>query len=108
MEDESYSHVVKIATAAGKVASGLTAKATTDNSAVDVIAVNSSRKFHHLRIFNTGGVAGFYSIDGGTTWEYLPANTILTDDWVGINNKAVQIKRVADGANVTGVYASVW
>ena len=95
-------------TSPGKAVSGLVAKATTDDTAVEVIAADADRVFRHLRITNTGGVAGFYSIDGGSTWEYLPSNTIMTDDWVTIDNKAVKIKRVSGGADLSGVYASAW
>jgi len=88
--------------------SGVTAKATTDNSAVEVIAADSTNNYYHFRIFNSGSVAGFYSYDGGTTWHYLPTASSLLHNDVLISNQAVQIKRVADGSNVTGVYASVW
>lgn len=97
-------------TATYKVTSGETAKATTDDTAVEVIAAQSkgSQPYRHCRIVNEGAVAGFYSIDGGTTWERLPASSYLTDDGVYIMNKALQIKRVAGGSDLSGVYAAIW
>ncbi len=97
-------------TATRKVTSGLTAIATTSNTAVEVIAAKGpgSQPYRHCRIVNGGAVAGFYSIDGGTTWERLPASTALTDDGVHIMNKAVQIKRVAGGSDLAGVFGAIW
>lgn len=98
-------------TATRKVTSGLAAKTATTDAAVEVIAAQAhSQAYRHCRIVNEGAVAGFYSIDGGTTWERLPASTALTDDGVYINNQAVQIKRVAGGGsgNPSGVFGSIW
>ena len=91
-----------------KTTSGVTAKATTDDTAVEVIAATAEKIFRHARIINEGTVAGFWSIDGGTTWERLPASTALTDDGVFIKNKAIQVKRIAGGSDLSGIYASAW
>ena len=88
------------------LSSGLTAKATSDNNAVELIAATDVY-VNQVRIVNTSAVAGFYSTDGGSTWFYLPASVILDDD-VSIRNKAIQMKRVTDGSDVTGVWASAW
>jgi hypothetical protein len=53
-------------------------------------------------------VPGFFSFDGGTTWHYLPAACSLNYDQERIANQALQIKRIAGGSNVAGVFASVW
>ena len=96
-------------TATYKITSGLTAIATTSNTAVEVIAAQANAgPYRHCRIVNGGAIAGFYSIDGGTTWERLPASTALTDDGVYIMNKAVQIKRIAGGTDLSGVFGSIW
>ena len=91
-----------------KTTSGVSAKATVADAAVEVLAADDTMVFRHIRIVNEGGAPGFYSIDGGTTWERLPAGGVLTDDDVLIRNKAVQVKRVAGGANLSGVYAAAW
>ena len=84
--------------------SGETAKATSSNTAVEVLAATATA-VTQIVIANEGGVAGFFSIDAGTTWGRLPAShvTVLTVDLAQL--PAVQIKRVEDGSNVTGVYA---
>lgn len=96
----------------GEVSSGTTAKATTSDAAVEVLPA-VEKVMRHLRIVNVGTVAGFYSRDGGTTWNYLPAGTAsgptaIMDRNVCIYNQAVQVKRVAGGSNLSGVYASAW
>jgi len=91
-----------------RASSGLTTIVTTTNAVAEVLAANGSATYYHVRIANEGSVAGFYSIDGGTTWGRLPANTVIKNDGVKIENVAVQVKRVPDGANLTGVYGEAW
>jgi len=90
------------------LSSGTTAIATTDNSAVTLLAA-SETLHNHLTIINEGGVAGFFSIDGGTTWFRLPAgpSSISMDD-VHLFDQAVTVKRITDGSNLSGVYAFAW
>lgn len=95
-----------------QASSGTTAIATIAGSAGGVetaIAAVAGVVFHHLRVRNAGVVDGAYSFDGGTTWHDLPAGSILRNDGVHIENRAVQIKRLgASPAEVTGVRVSVW
>jgi len=88
--------------------SGLTAKTTTDDSPTTVIAADAAHAYRHFRIFNSGSTAGFYSFNGGTTWHYLPAACSLHHDGVAIANQAIQVKRIAGGDDLSGVFASVW
>jgi hypothetical protein len=89
------------------ISSGVTAGTTTDDTAVEIIAADSTRDFRFFRIINDGSVAGFYSIDSGTTWDYLPANCIIEDSEVLIQNKSIQVKRIAGGSDLSGVYVSM-
>jgi hypothetical protein len=85
--------------------SGATAKATTADTAVELIsATTTGRPFTWLSIINEGSVAGFFSIDGGTTWARLPAGPSAVSIPVGVKSLAVQIKRVAGGTNLSGVW----
>jgi hypothetical protein len=85
--------------------SGLAAKATTTNAAETLIAASSSESMNRLVIINEGAVAGFFSIDSGTTWPRLPANSTINLEGLYVLNQSVQIKRVADGADLAGVWA---
>lgn len=91
------------------ITTGTTAKATASDTAVELFSAANAAHigFHHLRILNTGSVAGFYTVDGGTNWGYLPANASVTDEYTHITG-AVQMKRIAGGSNLSGVYASLW
>jgi len=92
-----------------KVTSGTTAKATTADTAVEVIATQGpARTFRHARLINEGAVAGFWSADGGSTWSRLPAATVITDDDIYIRDKAVQVKRVAGGSDLSGIWGEIW
>jgi hypothetical protein len=89
------------------VSSGVTAIATSSNSAVEVIAytaLNPPRA--HFTISNEGSVAGFFSVDGAN-WVRIQANTAKTFDGIYVPGP-VQIKRVEDGSNMTDVYAEAW
>ena len=88
------------------VSSGETPKTTVLNDAITLIVASTTQLYTVVRIVNTGAVAGFYSYDGGTTWHYLPANSAIEDDVI-IANAAIQVKRITDGSNLTGLYASV-
>ena len=92
-----------------RASSGMAALATTSDAPLTAIAASEMAVYHHVRIVNEGSVAGFYSLDGGTTWCRLPAGPCaVKDDGVKIVNQAIQIKRVAGGSNLSGVYASAW
>ncbi len=91
-----------------RVSSGATPLATSGNAAVTALAANANAVYHHVRIVNEGTVAGFYSIDGGSTWNRLPAQSVVEDNGVKVVNQAVEIKRVASGSDLSSVYASAW
>lgn len=87
---------------------GVTAISTTDNNAVAVFTVPSvlSSSVIGVRVVNTTANAGFFSLDGGTTWRYLPASTTVTIQSItGVN--AIQIKRITGGSDIT-VHVDVW
>jgi len=91
------------------VTSGVTGIATTDDTAVELIAAQSNAgEFHHARIINAGAAPGFVSLDEGTSWHYMPANYVLEFDDILIRAVAVQVKRVASGTDLSDVYGSIW
>jgi hypothetical protein len=87
---------------------GTTAVATTSDTAVEALAANATDTYLHVRIANGGTAAGFYSIDGGTTWTYLPAGASVHDWGVRIVNKAIQVKRIPSGSDLASIYVSAW
>ena len=84
--------------------SGLTPVATTTDAVETAIAADGSNDFHQVVLANEGTVAGFYSIDGGTTWHRLPSEHVTKVSGVLVSNVAIQIKRIAGGSNLSGVY----
>ena len=90
------------------LSSGETAKATTDDNPITLIDATDQETIGHLTIINEGGVAGFFSVDGGETWLRLPANGARSLDGLQVFNQAIQAKRVAGGSNLSGVYADAW
>jgi hypothetical protein len=89
--------------------SGLTAIATTSNTAVTVISNANNQIVRFVRLVNTSSVAGFFSIDNGISYAYLPASaTVDVDIRHAPNGVVVLMKRVVDGSNVTGVFAYAW
>src|SRR5688500_16849501 len=87
-----------------KASSGTTAIATTTASATDVIPAASTSCARHARIISA--VAGFFSLDGGTTWDRIPANTPTTSyDVFPIARGKIKRDGVTD---MTGVDATVW
>jgi hypothetical protein len=88
-----------------KVSSGTAAVATTTADATPVIlAASLAGTEQHASIVSA--VAGFFSLDGGISWDRIEANARL-DRYHAGPIKSVTIKR--DGAtDMTGVYASVW
>jgi hypothetical protein len=91
------------------VSSGTTAIVTETDAAVTAVAASATNTYHHVRIINESSAAGFYSLDGGTTWNRLPAGPVsIKDDDLKIVNKAIQIKRVPGGTDLSGVYVSAW
>ena len=89
------------------ITSGTTAKATTDATATDVIALAAiPQPLTSVQIVNEGP-AGFFSLDGGGTLIRLPAASAVTLERIPGGFRSVKIKR--DGAvNMTGVYAAAW
>ena len=86
--------------------SGLTAKATTSNTAVTLIANEANNTVSEVVVVNESAVAGFFSVDGGASWMRLKASASTIVDLRHQPIAAVVLlKRVADGTDVTDVYA---
>jgi len=89
--------------------SGEIASATTSNDPVDVIVRPENgffRNMKYIQVTNEGTVAGFVTFDG-VTWIRLPAQQTITMRGVRITS-TVQIKRVAGGSDLSGVFVSIW
>jgi hypothetical protein len=102
------SALLATAVSTARDSSGTAPLATDGDAVLTVLAANANAVYHHVRIVNEGAAAGFYSIDGGATWNRLPVQSVVEDHGVKIVNQAVQVKRVAGASNTTGVYASAW
>ena len=92
--------------------SGETALATSDDTAVTAIQYPTAtqgwmRVMKNAVVTNEGSEAGFVSVDGGATWIRLPASYTLILRSIRISD-SVLIKRVAGGANLSGVFVSIW
>lgn len=98
-----------MATFAGQISSGVTAKATVTDAAIDVLASTpGTNKVYDVTILNEGSVAGFYSLDGGVTKSRLPAGpcAINLDLRRAPIDLSLKLYRVVSGSDVTGVFAS--
>ena len=97
------------------VSNGVTAQSTTSDTAITVIAAAAmtTPPYHNVGIIVTGTVTGFFSIDGGHSWTYLPASVNSVPGTVYLTSlnldgsQAIMVKRIASGSNVTGIYAFV-
>jgi len=85
------------------VSSGTTAKATDGNDAVTLLPISSNGQEWDLTILNEGSVAGYFSVDAGTTWLRLPAGPASITGRYTITGD-VQIKRIEDGTDLAGVW----
>lgn len=91
-----------------RASSGDTPTGTSGDAPVTLIDARADRVFHTVRIVNEGAAGGFYSVNGGATWDRLPAECVVEDPRVRIENTAIQVKRTAGGTDLSGVYASAW
>jgi len=87
--------------------SGETALASTSDIVVPTIDLRPTGAIcSHVRIVNEGSAPGFYRYDKGP-WCRLPESSILSDDNVDVK-QTIEVKRVAGGANLTGVFVQAW
>ncbi len=92
------------------LSSGVTGLDTSSDSAITLIANSSGILVRDVTVFNSGTVAGFISIDAGTTWIYMPAGPSSRTFNLrhNPNNCVVQAKRIASGSNMTGLFADAY
>ena len=87
--------------------SGTAPIATTSADPVTLLEADANHAQHFVRVRNEGSVAGFYSLDGGTTWHRIGPNEAIEATVISATRAAIQAKR--DGAtNMTGLYADRW
>ena len=91
---------------AGMITSGETAIATSGDTAVDVFTspTAGSTGYTQVVVINEGAVAGFFSIDGGTTWARLPASSSIICKPANASVPSLKVKRVASGTNLAGIW----
>jgi hypothetical protein len=85
------------------ISSGTTAIATTSDTPVQALTITGW--VNNVVIQNEGTIAGFASVDGGTTWIRLPAGPCDLTLHGPFQSPSVQVKRVAAGSNLTGIWA---
>jgi len=95
----------RLAVGPALLTSGTTAISSSGDTAV-VVFSNVTQSVKSLNFINTGTVAGFFSLDGGTTWAYLPASTTATVQSPTLYGATVEVERISGGTNVSGIY--VW
>ena len=81
--------------------SGTSAIVTSGAGSVTLLPLTAGQAFNRLVINNTGAAAGFFSVDNGSTWGYIPASDKV--EFLGRSNSSVLMKRAA--ADMSGVYA---
>ncbi len=91
--------------------SGETGKSTDGNDPIVLVADQSTdATYTHLRLVTAGANPGSISWDGGKNYHPVPGKSggyDQTYDNLTVDG-AVLFKRVTDGNNVTGIFASVW
>src|SRR6476620_8098944 len=92
---------------------GVTGVSTPFDSAATLLAMGagtlSAQQANRLVITNTSANAGYFSLDGGSTWGYIPAaigGKPVPIEVLEKFNRDVLMKRVAGGTNLSGVFAS--
>lgn len=95
--------------------SGTTGLSTSDDTGVIAIPASAlqSGTWFNVIIVNTGANAGFYSLDGGASLNYLtaqvssvPGGVFLNNVRMGLGNE-VLIYRIPGGSNLSGVFVTV-
>lgn len=87
------------------ISSGTTAIATSGAGNVVLISAGGVQ-YNRLVISNKGTADGFFSVDGGNTWGYIPAATtasVGSVEWWGISKSDVLMMRVS--SDMSGVFA---
>ena len=96
------------------VTSGTDPKSTNGPDPVDVLTFPNTGRESTLVISNASIYEGWFSVDGGASWSFLPGSETLTIQARFPAGKALKIKRsgrLSAGSNyqeLTNVYASVF
>lgn len=88
------------------ISNGINAIVTAGDAAVYVFTTPSpptGLSYSQLAIINEGSVAGFFSIDGGTTWARLPATSSVVIP-ISTNAPSLKVKRIASGTDLAGIW----
>lgn len=74
----------------------------------------TSATVRHVIIINTGVAPGFFSLDGGLSWHYLPASPNGSSISIESNHQPISLQngivlnRIFGGGDMTGVFGSAW
>ncbi|KKN74304.1 hypothetical protein LCGC14_0392430 [marine sediment metagenome] len=92
------------------ISSGETAKATTDDTVVALLAAIPDVIFRHIMVLNEGANPGFFQIGAGGPFIRVAAGSFEFFDGgdIQIDNQVVNIKRPAGGPNMAGVFGFAW
>lgn len=85
--------------------SGTTALATSSAAAVTVIDLGANIPYTANGLLLISAVAGFFSVDGGTTWARMPAATLVLQRVYVMGDILVKRDGVTD---MTGVFGALW
>lgn len=78
---------------------------TSGDGSVSCLAIPAGNSGQQdFAIFNNGPAPGFFSLNNGSTWIYLPANYGGPPGNNPITGANILIKRIAGGVNLTGVW----
>lgn len=95
------------------IPSGSTGTVTVGNAAVIVIALTGIVSgLKNIHVTNEGTAPGFLSVNGGVDWIRIAGGTatqpfLLTLYGIQFSG-SVQIKRVAGGTDMSGIWINVW
>ena len=79
-------------------------QSTSSDSPITALAAQTGKVFKKGFLWNpSGSAAGYWSVDGGTTWIDFEAGSFSIELPGGFYDQGVQIKRVPTGSNVTNL-----
>jgi hypothetical protein len=86
------------------ISTGLTALTTTGQQTITLL--NSLSPFATIVLINEGPTAGFFSVDGGSSWARMPAAAAATSPVViTIQNTFNEVNLQVQGNNLSGLWA---
>lgn len=88
------------------ISSGQTAITTSTDAPVAALVVPAATQARSVCVINNGTVDGFFSLDGGTNYHFLPNKTSFTVSFDYFYVGTITVKRITGGSNLSGIYVS--